>query len=142
MANRALARAIERAARERLVAAIAQNDALAARADDVPIVALRTRKRLAALGPTGLEGAIAVMRVTAKGARRLPALVESVRANGVAGVQIVWDGATPPREEVEPYVFAILERARATPKDPPVVLARTEEPARALRILVSRRREP
>lgn len=142
VADRALGVKIERAARDRLAAAVAHNDALAARTADVPVVSLRTRRRLLALGPARIEGAIAVMRVTSEGARRLPALVDDVRAAGAVGVQIVWDGATPPREQVEPYVFAILERARATPKGPPVVLARTEEPARALRILVSRRREP
>jgi len=142
IADRGLARRVEAATRAALARATADIDARAARTADVPVVRLRTRKRFEALGPSALTGAIAVMRVTEKSASRLPALVDDVRAAGALGVQIVWDGESPPRDRVERHVFTILERARATPKAPPVVLSRSTEPARALRVLVSQRKEP
>lgn len=112
---------------------------------DPRVVRLRTRKRLARLGADGVRGAIVVVRVTGTSARRLPSLVEDVRAAGALGVQLVWDGITPARGHVEPHVFAVLEQARSTPAGPPVVLARDEEVAFALRLLVEQRakvREP
>jgi len=105
---------------------------------DVPVVRLRTRKRLARLGAGGVVGAIVVVRVTGRSARRLPELVEAVRDAGALGVQLVWDGREPAREEVERHVFAVLEAARATPAGPPVVLAASEEPSFSLRVLVGR----
>jgi hypothetical protein len=109
--------------------------------EDVRVVRLRTRKRLELLGPERLAGSIAIVRVTERNARRLPDLVDAIRAPayGTAGVQMVWDGTEPPRSRVERDVFTVLERARATPSGPPVVLAKSEEPALALRILVARR---
>lgn len=106
---------------------------------DLPVVHLRTRKRLEALGAQGVAGAVVVMRVTERGAARLPDLVEAVRAGGPLGVQLVWDGEQPERTRVERHVFAVLERARATPAGPPVVLARTAVPVEALRNLIANR---
>ena len=123
--------------------ASALRDAAAACSAPAPrVVRLRTRKRLARLGPARIAGAIAVVAVTASNARRLPELVEAVRGAGASGVQLVWDGKTPARDEVERYVFAVLERARATPAGPPVVLAKDDDPAFSLRALVTHRARP
>jgi hypothetical protein len=126
----ATASAIEQAFRDVLAVA---NDAPAR------VVRLRTRKRLARLGPETIAGALVVVRLTAQNARRLRSLVGDVRAAGALGVQIVWDGASPARADVERHVFATLEDARATPGGPPVVLAEDVEPALALRLLVAHR---
>lgn len=82
-----------------------------------------------------LPGAIAVVPVTARNRRRLVSLVESLRAAGVAGIQLAWDGRDPSRETVEASVFAALEHARATPGRAPVVLAPSERLVESLRIL-------
>jgi hypothetical protein len=103
-----------------------------------PTVRLRSRKRLAQVA-SRLGGAIAIVPVTAKNARHLVALVDGIRAAGAVGVQLVWDGAVPPRAEVERHVFAVLERARATPGEPPVVVAATEAPVTALELLIAHR---
>jgi hypothetical protein len=79
------------------------------------------------------------VRVTACNARHLAALVAAARAAGALGVQLVWDGADPPRAAIEHHVFAALEHARATPGEPPVVLATTDQPAAALRFLIAHR---
>ncbi len=99
-------------------------------------VRLRTRRRLEQLGAS-IEGRLVIVRVTAKNARRLPALVEDIRASRPCGVQLVWDGVEPARDLVEKDIFAVLERARSTPAGPPVVLARTDAPAEALLTLIS-----
>lgn len=106
------------------------------------VVRLRTRKRFARLGAERIAGAIVVVAVTASNARRLLELVEAVRGAGASGVQLVWDGTTPARDDVERHVFAVLERARATPAGPPVVLAKDSEPAFSLRALVTHRARP
>jgi hypothetical protein len=115
--------------------------AVAARAEP-PVhtrtVRLRSRKRLAR-DAAELAGAIAIVPVTARNARHLVALVDGIRAAGAIGVQLVWDGADPPRASVEPCVFAVLERARATPNEPPVVLATSDQPVPALHLLVAQR---
>ncbi len=108
---------------------------------DLRIVRLRTRRRLAALGPEAVSGALVLVRLTERGARHLVALVAELRAASVAGIQLVWDGVQPTRELAEGAVFAALEQARAAPKGPPVVLARGRTPTDALRIMVARRRE-
>ncbi|HRG98533.1 MAG TPA: hypothetical protein PLR99_19915 [Polyangiaceae bacterium] len=137
----ALARRLERAiATARRVAQRAARAAVTGTAG-VRVVRLRTRRRLEALGRDGVEGALVVVRVTERGAPRVPALVADLRAQGAAGVQLVWDGVVPSRERAERHVFAALEAARATPKGPPVVVARSEEPAFVLRALVAKRRE-
>jgi len=130
----------------RVIAAARRAAQAAARAAVVgtrglPVVRLRTRPRLEALGRDAVAGAIVVARVTERGARHLPALVAALRDLGVAGVQLVWDGEDPPRERVEGHVFAVLEAARATPKGPPVVVARAREPVFALRASIAKRRE-
>jgi len=107
-------------------------------ADRARTVRLRSRKRLACVAGQ-LAGAIAIVPVTARNARHLVALVDGIRAAGAAGVQLVWDGAVPPRAAVERHVFAVLERARATPNDPPVVLATSDLPVAALHLLVAHR---
>jgi hypothetical protein len=117
----------------------ARSSLASAIAPALPVVRLRTRRRLEALGPEALVGAVAILAVTERGARRLPDLVEAVRAARPLGVQLVWDGEVPRREVVERHVFSVLERARQTPGGPPVVLARTAEPAEALRILIANR---
>lgn len=105
-----------------------------------PIVKLRTFRRLAALAEADrLAGRLAIVRVTERGLRRLPALVEALRARAVRGVQLVWDGETPPRARAEATVFRVLEAARATKSGPPVVLAASPAPALALRALVAAR---
>ena len=102
-------------------------------------VLLRSRRRIPELE---LAGAIAIVGVTPRNARHLVELVDGVRAAGAIGVQLVWDGADPPRAAVEHHVFAALERARATPGEPPVVLATSDQPAPALCFLVAHRSEP
>lgn len=84
-----------------------------------------------------LPGALAIVPVTERNARHLLALVDQLRTAGVAGVQLVWDGAARPR--IERHVFAVLEQARSTPAGPPVVLASTTTPAAALQLLVAHR---
>lgn len=101
-------------------------------------VRLRSRKRLARTAGQ-LAGAIAIVPVTARNARHLVELVDGIRAAGALGIQLVWDGALPPRAQVEHHVFAALERARATPNEPPVVLAASEHPAPALHLLIAHR---
>ncbi len=101
-------------------------------------VRVRSRKGLAREA-SRLGGAIAIVGVTARNARHLAALVAAARAAGALGIQLVWDGADPPRVAVEHHVFAALEHARATPGEPPVVLAATAQPAAALRFLIAHR---
>jgi len=103
-----------------------------------PTVRLRSRKRLARTAGQ-LAGALAIVPVTARNARHLVELVDGIRAAGALGIQLVWDGALPPRAQVEHHVFAALEHARATPSEPPVVLATSEPPAPALHLLVAHR---
>jgi hypothetical protein len=113
--------------------------AVAAPPREIAVVRVRSRKGLERLGAR-VAGAIAVVPVTARNLRRAGEIVEGLRTAGAAGVQLVWDGSEPPRQAAEAKVFAILEKARATPGRPPVVLSRSEEPAEALRILVDVRR--
>jgi hypothetical protein len=131
----------DRALARRLVAAMtgALRAALAAPVHELAVVRVRSRKSLDRLG-VRVDGAIAIVPLTARNLRRAGALVEGLRTAGAAGVQLVWDGCTPAREAAEATVFAILEQARATPTRAPVVLARGEEPVEALRILVAQRR--
>ena len=105
---------------------------------EVRVVRVRSRKALDRLGAR-VAGAIAVVPVTARSTRRAGELVDALRALGVAGIQLAWQEEGPPRGAAEARVFAILERARATPGRAPVVLARGDEPVDALRILVDRR---
>ena len=103
-----------------------------------PTVRLRARKTVAVRADQ-LAGAIAIVPVTARNARHLVELIERVRAAGALGVQLVWDGAVPPRAAVEHHVFGVLERARATPSQAPVVLAASDQPAPALQLLMAHR---
>jgi hypothetical protein len=98
-----------------------------------PTVLLRSRKRLAER-LTELAGAIAIVGVTPRNARHLVEIIDRLRAAGVVGIQLVWDGAGHDK-----HVFAALERARSQPAAAPVVLATTIEPAPALRLLVQGR---
>lgn len=136
VADRALARRIERAIASAVAAAEAE---LAPRVEAARVVRLRTRKRLAALSERGLAGTVAVIQVTAGNARHLTELALGARAAGAAGVQLVWDGQDPPRERVERHVFAVLERARDTKGAAPVLLAPDAEPTRALHLLIAHR---
>jgi len=123
---------------ERIAAAlVAATGALARTAPDAArVIALRSRKALARR-IEAVAGAIAIVPVTERNARHLLELVDAIRAAGALAVQLVWDGEAPPRERVERPVFAVLERARATPLGPPVVLAADARPAAALRFLVA-----
>ena len=107
-------------------------------AERAPVVRLRARKAIAR-DPARLAGAIAVVPVTARNARHLVALIDGVLSAGALGIQLVWDGAAPPRADVERHVFAALEHARATPTRAPVVLASSERPATALHVLIAQR---
>lgn len=101
-------------------------------------IRLRSRRRATALAAR-LAGAIAIVPITARNARHLVALVDQLRASQVAGIQLVWDGTSPPRAQIEPHVFAALERARAAPTAAPVVLCDGEALAPVLRYLVAQR---
>ncbi|MCL2450270.1 MAG: hypothetical protein FWD17_15090 [Polyangiaceae bacterium] len=103
---------------------------------DLPVVRVASRKSFERLRDP-LAGAIAVVPVTERNRRSLGPLVESLRASGVAGVQLAWDGRNPSRRAVEASVFAVLEGARATPGRAPVVLAPSESVMESLRILAA-----
>ena len=133
-----------------IVVSIADPDLARAITDDVaaaiatvgePGPALRTvrvRSRKAVARRSGpLPGAIAIVPVTARNATHLIAIVDGSRAAGALGVQLVWDGAD--RARLERRVFAVLEHARATPGNPPVVLSASERPSAALAILIVQR---
>lgn len=98
-----------------------------------PVVLLRSRKRLAERAAE-LAGAIAIVGVTPRNARHLVAITDQLRAAGVVGIQLVWDGGSHER-----WVFAALEHARSLPAAAPLVLATTVQPAPALRLLVAHR---
>jgi hypothetical protein len=98
-----------------------------------PTVLLRSRKRIAER-LVELSGAIAIVGVTPRNARHLVAITDQLRAAGVAGIQLVWDGASHER-----HVFAALEHARSLVVSAPLVVAATIEPAPALRLLVAHR---
>jgi hypothetical protein len=103
----------------------------------LPTLRVRSRKRLAARAADA-AGAIAIVPVTARNARHLIAIIDAARAAGACGIQLVWDGATPPpRATVERHVFAALEHARATPAASPVVLAARASPAAALQLVIA-----
>jgi hypothetical protein len=140
VADQALARALRRAIDEAVRRAVASLslDGAGEEKTRPPVVRLRTEKRLAALRAE-VRGAIVVVGVTRANARRLPRLIDAIRAGGAAGVQLVWDGRDPERPFVEGGVFEVLERARRTPDGPPVVLAACATPVEALRILVASR---
>lgn len=106
------------------------------RSAPVRVIRVRTRKALARLGER-LAGAIALVVVTERTRARLPDFVDAIRAAGVLGVQLVWDGRDPDRSRVERHVFAVLERARATPAGPPVVLATSDEPVETLLLMAT-----
>ena len=133
--DRALAEATARAVTTALRAATAAYALPKAR-----VLRLRTRRRFERVGPAAVNGAFVVVQVTETNARRLPALVEDLRAAGALGVQLWWDERSRTRDLVERHVFAVLERARATPAGPPVVLSEHREPALALRILAEEHR--
>jgi hypothetical protein len=99
-------------------------------------VRFRSRARLAAVRDE-LPGALALIGVTPRNARRLRELVDGARAAACAGVQLVWDGAD--RMRIEGPVFEVLEHARATPDQAPVVLAASAHPAAALLQLMAHR---
>jgi hypothetical protein len=96
---------------------------------------VRVRSRL----KDDLAGAMVMIEVTRKNARHLLELARGAREAGALGVQLVWDGADRPA--VERHVFAVLEHARDTKKEAPIVLARDKEPTLALQFLVAQRRK-
>jgi hypothetical protein len=99
---------------------------------DVRVVRFRTSARLAALEPAGFTGALVVIRVTSANLRRLSGFIDRAKAGGAYGVQLVWDGKQPLRDAAEPYIFRELERARALPREAPVVVAESARPASGL----------
>ncbi|WP_394847280.1 hypothetical protein LZC95_07415 [Pendulispora brunnea] len=103
------------------------------------VVRFRTRKKLAQLlaAPETLAGAIAVIRVTRANARHLEAWIIEARRAGVAGVQLVWNGRDPSPEHVQPRIFRVLEVARATLREGPVVLSSRGAPEQALLLSIS-----
>jgi hypothetical protein len=103
---------------------------------EYPVISLRTFRRLETAEVTGK---LVVVRVTERGLRRLPSLVDAIRARGALGVQLVWDGEEPPRGRAEPTIFRVLETARATKSAPPVVVAASRRPSLALRALIRSR---
>jgi len=137
VADPALAQALTTSVAAAIQAAVAESKP----PEHTRTVRLRSRKRLAREAGQ-ITGAIAIVPVTARNARHLVEFVDGIRAAGAIGVQLVWDGATPPRATVERHVFAALERARATPNDPPVVLATSDQPASALHLLIAHRQPP
>jgi hypothetical protein len=143
VADRRLAEAISR----RVVASLEGAMASLPVATAERVVRFRTNRRLAELEASGLDGALAIVRVTVANARRLGEYAERACAAGAVGVQLVWDGESPPRDRVERWVFDALERARAAPKRAPVVLARTSIPLEILRMWAratsdTKRKEP
>ncbi|MEO8699341.1 MAG: hypothetical protein ABI867_04830 [Kofleriaceae bacterium] len=127
-----------------LAAAITQAIS-AALAETAPVLAeprlvgLKSRAGLARLLPE-LPGALAIVTVTPRNARHLVELADGLRAAGAAGIQLVWDGGD--RARIERHVFAVLERARATPQLAPIILAATARPVPALLALIAYRGEP
>jgi len=99
-----------------------------------PVVRFRTKKKLARLlaAPEALAGSIAVIGVTEANARHLESWVTEARRAGVVGVQLVWNGREPSSERVQPRIFRVLEMARATLREAPVVLSPRAAPAQAL----------
>jgi hypothetical protein len=129
-----------RGARLRRTMARAIAEALRAAAERCPapalrVVRVRTRRHATLLGDR-LAGAVAIVVVSERGRRHLPALVDTIRAAGALGVQLVWDGRDPERSKIERYLFDVLERARAMPSGPPVVLAKSTTVVETLRVLV------
>jgi len=142
IADARLARAMKRAIADAMKASIAAAEQHSARAGDLPVVRLRARKTLARLGsaqPSALDGALAIVTVSERNARHLPELVEGIRAAGVLAVQMVWNGREPEATRIDRYLFDVLERARATPSGPPVVLTKNDQLPPALRILIASR---
>jgi hypothetical protein len=79
-----------------------------------------------------VEGALAVVEVTARSARWLADIVEALERRGCAGVQLRWDGVSPPRERVEGRLFSLLEARRGT-AGVPVLLSDELAPLEILR---------
>lgn len=129
----------DRRLRETVTAAISRAIASPPLDDTRAAVRLRTNRRLEQLGAERIEDAYVVVEIRASNAPRIPKLVAAIRALRPAGVQLVWDGVTPPRDDVERHVFAALEEARATPGGAPVVVAASHEVCFALRILAAER---
>lgn len=138
VADPVLARALEAAIAGAIADAAGELAAAIAEVERAPVVRLRARKAVAR-DPARLAGAIAVVPVTARNARHLVALVDAIRAAGAIGIQLAWDGTSPPRAGVERHVFAALERARASPGEAPVVLAASEAPVSALHVVTAHR---
>jgi len=112
---------------------------LAAAAAPLPeprVVRFRTRAKLATLCAETLAGSIAIIRVTERNARYLGAWVGHARQAGALGVQLVWKGAGSMPERVLGHVFRVLEMARATLGEAPVVLSASSRPAFMLRFLI------
>jgi hypothetical protein len=129
VANGALARRISGAVVDAL-----ERAARATMETELPVVRFRTKKRRDVLVERdGLRGALVVIGVTIANLRRLIEDIDVARRAGAAGIQLVWDGASPPRDRAERHVFAALERARAAPTAAPVILADSSEPLDVLR---------
>ena len=119
--SKAVQRSVEKAREE-----------LAHEPEDLRVVRFRTSARLAALEPSGFTGTLVIIRVTSANLPRLSGFVDRAKAGGAYGVQLVWNGEDPSRENAERYVFRELERARALPREAPVVVAESAHPASGL----------
>ena len=103
------------------------------------VVRFRTQRRLDGLEGEALLDAFVVIEVTPNNLRKLASFVDRARAAGALGIQLTWDGKTPPRERAERYVFAVLERSRRAPDGSPCILTTERELSQGLRITASHR---
>lgn len=103
------------------------------------VVRFRTKRRLDGLEGAALLDAFVVIEVTPNNLRKLASFVDRARAAGALGIQLAWDGRTPPRDRAERYVFAVLERCRATPDGAPCILTTECDLSPGLRITASHR---
>ncbi|MCL2724106.1 MAG: hypothetical protein FWD69_06670 [Polyangiaceae bacterium] len=118
-------------------------DALDAQATQIEsgLVRVVCVQRISDIDVATMAGAVVVVPVTARNHRRLPEFVSVLREARPLGVQLVWDGVTPSREDVEQSIFLVLERAREKRKGPPVVLAKSERPVFALLLAIQETRQ-
>jgi len=107
---------------------------------ELRVVRFRTSARLAQLETKKLAGAVAIVRVTERNARRLEEWIARVRRAGALGAQLVWGGETAEHPtRAARHVFRAMEMVRSTPSEAPVVLAATDEPVAMLRDLIRMR---
>lgn len=89
--------------------------------------------------PRGLAGQLVIVRLRARAARALEALVGAIERAGAAGVQLSWPSTAALPVRLERAVFSVLEARRGARGAAPVVLSGCEAPCEALRWLVKER---